>query len=655
MKGFRAATLALGCVVAIAASAPARGYDLGLFAEVDARVAQGRLMQARMLIESELLVARALPLDDRLDLLDSLASLQGADGDAMAQGDTLVEMAGAIADVYGPDYPDLAPIHLRAGEAYMAAGAAERALASFRAALRLDEVYLACDNPALGESYARNAEALAASGDTVAAIEARALAQDPLARCGGTTTAPVAAAPSVPEPVSRSAPGAGRHAVFPPRVAVPDPAPVVADIAPTPVPAPGPALVEVTRRAPMPFLVAPADERFDTASDDATEARFATIRLYYGTDRAPSGSPRPNAFYGAERGRLDLGVVDVAVPRAPKPGGAEVPGLARFDWAGNAAGQIAITELARLDAPDFYAAVAADLAEPDAGEALLFVHGFNTSFAEAARTTAALAYEMNFDGVPLFYAWPSQGTARGYLADAAAVRVSARRLLVFLEDMVETAEGRRIHLVAHAMGARALSEALELYASRHPEAEAVFGQVVFAAPDLDAELFALQAQAMRRLATRITLYANRADAHLTATHTLAGNTPRAGGDGAGPLLSPDFDTIDMSALGADFLLNGDLLADVSRLTWNNPAPAARCGMEPAVAEAGRYWVFDPAACDAETLLPAIALARRLGDKALDRVAAERATALAAVAEGEGRRASVELKALEAALGDLLTP
>lgn len=674
MTGFRAATLALGCAVAVGMSAPARGYDLGLFAEVDGRVAQGRLMQARMLVEAELMVARALPLDDRLDLLETLAALQGADGDAVAQGDTLAEMAQAIVEAYGSDYPDLAPILIRAGAAYMTGGETEQARDSFEAALRLDEIFLACDSPALGESYARTAEALAASGDTAAAIEARALAEDPLARCGIEVAAPVAdplAVPAVvpvaepasvaepvpgPEPAPALAlgdgpvrPGAARHAVFTPRASGPEATPLVAALVPEPAPAP----VEVTRSAPRPLLVVPPNARFDPAPVDTAEAGFAAVRLYYGTDRAASGSARPNAVYGAERGRLDLGVVDVAVPRVAKPAGAEAARLVRFGWPANATGQIAITELNRLDAPAFYAAVAADLAGQSAEDALVFVHGFNTTFAEAARTTAALAYEMNFDGVPLFYAWPSQGTARGYLADAASVRVSARRLLVFLEGLVEEAAGERIHLVAHAMGARALGEALELYAARHPEAEAVFGQVIFAAPDLDAELFTLQAQAMRRLATRITLYTNRADAHLTATHMLAGNTPRAGGDGAGPLASADFDTIDMTALGPDFLSSGDLLADVSRLTWQDAAPAARCGMEPA--EAGGAWVFTPAACDAGVLLPAIALARRFGDDARDRVARDRAAALAAVTDGEGGTLAVELKALEVALGDLLTP
>ena len=41
--------------------------------------------------------------------------------------------------------------------------------------------------------------------------------------------------------------------------------------------------------------------------------------------------------------------------------------------------------------------------------ALVFVHGFNTTFDNALFRTAQIAYDLKFDGAPFVYSWPSQG------------------------------------------------------------------------------------------------------------------------------------------------------------------------------------------------------------------------------------------------------
>ena len=41
--------------------------------------------------------------------------------------------------------------------------------------------------------------------------------------------------------------------------------------------------------------------------------------------------------------------------------------------------------------------------------ALVFVHGFNTSFEHALYRTAQIAYNIKFDGAPFLYSWPSKG------------------------------------------------------------------------------------------------------------------------------------------------------------------------------------------------------------------------------------------------------
>ena len=69
---------------------------------------------------------------------------------------------------------------------------------------------------------------------------------------------------------------------------------------------------------------------------------------------------------------------------------------------------------------------------------LLFVHGFNVKFANAALRTAQLAHDLKFPGVAMFYSWPSQGDTSAYLHDEEAAQISEsffNRLLDEIEPL----------------------------------------------------------------------------------------------------------------------------------------------------------------------------------------------------------------------------
>ena len=88
----------------------------------------------------------------------------------------------------------------------------------------------------------------------------------------------------------------------------------------------------------------------------------------------------------------------------------------------------------------------------------------------AARRVAQLAYDLDFDGTPMLYSWPSQASPTAYAVDEAAVGISGRRMADFLETVVAQSGAEHIHLIAHSMGNRALIEALQTYlARRAPE------------------------------------------------------------------------------------------------------------------------------------------------------------------------------------------
>ncbi|MEM7438624.1 MAG: alpha/beta hydrolase [Pseudomonadota bacterium] len=371
---------------------------------------------------------------------------------------------------------------------------------------------------------------------------------------------------------------------------------------------------EETRAAPPP-----------TRSADETEGGFRTVKVFYATDRARTGKPQPDEYYGNGRGELEMGVANVTVPYSHTVAQIEeysVFDIFKLEFGPNPAKHMILKSVTPVAADGFFADMNATLSRARSSDAFVFVHGYNVTFDAAAKRAAQMTVDIDFPGIPILYSWPSAGRMGGYFSDAAVVRLSGRRLARFLEELVDKSEATTIHLIAHSMGNRAMTDALELLALRRNAAEGkpIFNQVIFAAPDVDAELFSEMMPTIRPVAKRFTLYANENDWALFSSKSLHGRQPRAGQGGADLLLGKEFDSLDMSVLGEDMLAHsyfaGDqsALADLAALFWRDVDPARRCGLkaetrEGAVVPAWRYETND---CSDSALVEVIAHLRAAG-------------------------------------------
>lgn len=121
--------------------------------------------------------------------------------------------------------------------------------------------------------------------------------------------------------------------------------------------------------------------------------------------------------------------------------------------------------------------------------AFIFVHGYNVSFADAAKRTAQISYDLGFDGAPVFYSWPSAGELDGYRGDEESIKWAQGHIEAFIKDVTEQTGAESIYLIAHSMGNRGLTRAFSnLIASESYDAS-VIKEVVLTAPDIDAEVF----------------------------------------------------------------------------------------------------------------------------------------------------------------------
>lgn len=363
----------------------------------------------------------------------------------------------------------------------------------------------------------------------------------------------------------------------------------------------------------------------------ATDDGYATVRVFYGTNRTRTGESKAARFYGVDRGELELGYVDVSIPETHKYGALESE--SRFSIYTYVLGDearkrkyVLLQSVMPLPADEFYSQLANYVSGSPSNDVFMFIHGYSSSFEDGARRAAQLAYDLDFDGTPMMYSWPSQASTAAYTVDEAVVRPSGRKLAMMLDDIVQRTGAERIHLIAHSMGNRALIEALQAYVYKHgrEESRGTFDQVVFTAPDVDRDYFIEVMGTLSDVATRMTLYASENDVALKSSKVLHG-APRAGLAGATIVTLPGLDTIDMSGVKADvlghsyFAANEGAIYDLFRLFWRGDPPSARCGMSRnQVAERG-FWLFDVDFCRGTELLEAGLLFKRFGAAARARI------------------------------------
>jgi esterase/lipase superfamily enzyme len=319
------------------------------------------------------------------------------------------------------------------------------------------------------------------------------------------------------------------------------------------------------------------------------------VRVFYATDRLKihdwSDGPQYN-FERSELGTLQYGECTISIPKIHKMGKLESPSLLKLEFRPDPEKHIVLTYTKSLEEETYFEAVRASVAKSAKKEALVFVHGYNVSFDDAARRTGQIAFDLGFIGAPIFYSWPSNGKIADYIKDETNITWSTPHLQRFLTLLAQNSGAERIHIIAHSMGNRAVCEALRGL-GYDPSNRVKFNHLVLAAADIDAETFQELATTLQRLAAHVTLYESSKDKALFASKKLHGN-PRAGE----PLLIiPGLDTIDASVIDTDFLGHSyfseswPLLSDIHALLFNDELASQRFGLTAIDSENGKYYAF----------------------------------------------------------------
>ena len=252
-----------------------------------------------------------------------------------------------------------------------------------------------------------------------------------------------------------------------------------------------------------------------------------------------------------------------------------------------------------LQTAEYWAAIQQEAAKwsPEDRCALVFLHGYNVSFEEAAIRTAQIGCDLKVQGPISFFSWPSLGTLDGYGADEAAVQSSEEHMTQYLLDFARNCGADRIHVIAHSMGNLGLLRSIQrIVAGAAANTPKLFDHFVLAAPDVDQKVFLKLANNYNRVAKHTTLYVSNKDKALASAKMLRINRARAGLTPPVTIV-PNIDTVhvanvDMSLLGHGYVAEArEVLTDISELLTFDAPPRKRTGLRPAEEEGNRYWVI----------------------------------------------------------------
>ena len=337
---------------------------------------------------------------------------------------------------------------------------------------------------------------------------------------------------------------------------------------------------------PAPAVAAVAEEAVRTRSmrgDASCPPEFSgtCYPVWFGTNRKPIDAANPAKGFGGDiDDRIHFGKRIVRIPSSHREGELGSPLWKRLLTQTD--DRITVDPATVMAEDAFKRDVRAFIAKLDPADhnVLVYIHGFNTSFDDAAKRAAQLGFDLKVPGITVLYSWPSRGSASAYLGDLSAIEASEAQIADFLIAVSALADKGKVHIIAHSMGNRGLLRAMHRATTQAALRSGTrFGQIFLSAPDVNASLFRQLASVYPQVAERTTLYVADQDKAIAALEWMTEDVRV----GAAPpvLILPGIDTVrvrgsSLFQLGHSYFAEEpDVLRDIRAQLYFKESPARR--------------------------------------------------------------------------------
>jgi esterase/lipase superfamily enzyme len=236
--------------------------------------------------------------------------------------------------------------------------------------------------------------------------------------------------------------------------------------------------------------------------------------VWYATNRELERQPERDVISYSNapdsQGVVSYGLCLVDIPETHKFGSIGQPWWKRWLRLGASDDRLRLHDISIFDnEAQFFSEMNSELdqVDPASRQVLIYLHGYNVTFEQAALRAAQIGFDLKIKGVTAFFSWPSCGNYLGYLADAERMGASEGLIADFLAALPVHLGTIDIHIMAHSMGNRGLARAFQRILARAESTRRTkFAHVVLAAPDIEVSLFRDLATAYPLMSQRTTMY-----------------------------------------------------------------------------------------------------------------------------------------------------
>jgi esterase/lipase superfamily enzyme len=239
---------------------------------------------------------------------------------------------------------------------------------------------------------------------------------------------------------------------------------------------------------------------------------------------------RPGTLFNGERASsLDYASITVSIPPKHVPGKIEWPTTPP----GDPNADFVVRDETYLDGDkEFVRALNAQLATRPRGsrKVLVFIHGYNTLFAEGLYRFAQVVDDSKAPGVPVLFTWASRGKLADYVYDTNSA-TAARDELEHTLRLVAASDADQVNILARSLGNWVTVEALrQIKISGDLQHASKIGSVFLAAPDIDVDVFKSQMRRFGIPKKPFYIVLSQDDKALWLSKFIAGGEGRVGAD-----------------------------------------------------------------------------------------------------------------------------
>jgi esterase/lipase superfamily enzyme len=252
------------------------------------------------------------------------------------------------------------------------------------------------------------------------------------------------------------------------------------------------------------------------------------IPILIATTRQPASDDAGDMFGGERAASMSYARIAVSIP----PDAVRKVGEIQWPVAppGDPRSDFVTLSAEHLQKPAFTAALTSLARTTRRNKAMVFVHGFNNRFDDAAYRFAQIVQDSKAPVIPVLFSWPSRGIVSldAYEYDRNSANQSREALVELLDTVAQAPGVNEVTVLCHSMGCLLTLDALHARAMRRGRIGAKVRNVALVAPDVDVNVFREQMPQMGAARPRFALFLSQDDRALKLSKSIFGGATRLG-------------------------------------------------------------------------------------------------------------------------------